>query len=333
MAARYTISCSRVKSLAWADDELIDWAGGGTVYALDGTGTDSAVNFSYRFDAAVATGDCRTAVIHERFGTKGFVLHDGKILREIDRSFHQAQVYEFPVCLWSSAEGRTLLAHCPDAYNQIEIEDAVTGERLTDGDRDPDDFFHSRLQVNPSGSRLISAGWIWHPVDAVKLFDVPTALADPHHLDREEPLDLTPADREFFALPSACWQSDDVVLIATNAEQDHEVILQSQPDANQHGLAVCDAASGTVMRSVSLDRPTGTMMPVGKDQVVTFFGHPRLISLADGSVVEEWPDLPSGRQESSICGDQTEATPPLALDPRNHRFALAQSGEIHVVCL
>jgi len=56
------------------------------------------------------------------------------------------EAYRYPLALFTLPDGRTGLVHCPEHYNQLEIEVARTGERLAGGgDRDPDDFFHSRL--------------------------------------------------------------------------------------------------------------------------------------------------------------------------------------------
>ena len=72
-------------------------------------------------------------------------------------------------------------------------------------------------------------------------------------------------------------------------------------------------------------------MPVGETHVVAFFNHPRLISLADGAVEHAWPAISSGTQLSSIY--YGEPLPPLALDPANSRFAIAQEDGIHVISL
>jgi hypothetical protein len=57
---------------------------------------------------------------------------------------------------------------------------------------------------------------------------------------------------------------------------------------------------------------------------------PRLIRLSDSHVVEQWPDLPSSAEMSSI---QHHVAPPIpfALDPVGRRFALATEDTIHVV--
>jgi hypothetical protein len=37
--------------------------------------------------------------------------------------------------------------------------------------------------ASPDGRTLANAGWMWHPIDEVRAFDVETALRDPSHLD------------------------------------------------------------------------------------------------------------------------------------------------------
>ena len=76
-----------------------------------------------------------------------------------------------------------MIAHCPDEYNRIEIEEVESGRRLTARDSDSADFFHSRLQISSDGRYLLSAGWVWHPWSSLKLFDLTQAIRDPQTLD------------------------------------------------------------------------------------------------------------------------------------------------------
>lgn len=82
------------------------------------------------------------------------------MVRRLHRCDYYASAFVFPLALWVSDSGHTLLAHCPDDYNRVEIDDVDAGERLTaEAGREPRDFFHSRLAVSPSGRRLLTAGW------------------------------------------------------------------------------------------------------------------------------------------------------------------------------
>lgn len=325
-----------VRSLVWVGDELIDWVLGGTRFGLDGSVHRAGVSYAYRFDAAVATRDGKFAVIYERTGTKGLVLREGEILREINRSFYQAHVYEYPICIWTAADGRILMAHCPESYSQIDIEEIESGERLTEaGNREFVDYFYSRLQVNPSGTRLVSAGWVWHPVDCVRFLDIPQMPRDTGSLDRSW-WDASIHKHHFGLIEecSACWQTDDRLIVAAGREEDPPEEDEDHGDAlclHPNGIVVYDIPDDTCVRSVQLQKPAGTMMPVGDDRVVAFNEHPHLVSLIDGKVLEEWPDIPSGTQLSSIIRDYRP--PPMAFDQENHRFAVAEGDRIHVVTL
>lgn len=318
-----TLQAPGVRSLVWREDVLIDWVGGGATYHLDGRHHEAGVRYAYHFDAAL---DCAPySVIFERRGTKGLLLRDGDVVRELNRSFYHASAYEYPVALWRTKSGRTLLAHCPEHYHQLEVEDAETGERLTAGTRDPDDCFHSALALSPSGRRLLSAGWLWHPWSVVRFVEVLAALEDPRALDHLAHCPASP-DVDGAEALSAAWQSDDRLLVGLAG-------FEASPGAEPStGLAVCDVATQVVLRTVALGYPPGRMMPVGSEYVVTFFQHPRLVSLTEGRVVTEWPELPTGAQSCSILLGQEEG-PALALDPGQARFAVQRGSEIVVVQL
>src|SRR5512142_2915226 len=100
--SRTVIPATNVVSLTWCGDSLVDWVCGGTVFYLDGTRKEANVRWAFPFDAACATKDGHFAVIYQRLGTKALLLRDGKFLRELNRSFYHAHVYEYPVCIWQS---------------------------------------------------------------------------------------------------------------------------------------------------------------------------------------------------------------------------------------
>ncbi len=230
-----------VRSLVWSGNELIDWVAGGARYGLDGSTRRGSVNYAYRFDAAVASTDGNFAVIYERTGTKGLVLRQSKIVREISRSFYHAHVYEYPICLWTREDGRNLMSHCPEGYSQIDIEDVETGERLTEtSEREFVDFFHSRLRVNPAGTRLLSAGWVWHPVDCVKFLDIPQKPEDTGALDRRWEASIHEHHMGYIEECAACWQADDRLIVAAGREE------EPPEDDEDHGDALCLYPNGIV---------------------------------------------------------------------------------------
>jgi hypothetical protein len=329
-----SFSATGVRSLCWRGDELVDWVGGGRVFTRDGTERPAKVRYAYRFDAATASPNGRFAVIYERLGTKGLLLDDGRIVRELDRSFYHAAAYEYPVALFNDPEGRVLLAHCPGNYCRVELEEAETGRPLTTSpDRKPSDFFHSQLAASPHGKRLFSAGWVWHPLSLVVCFDVGQALADPRHLDSgdELPRSFNPYLTDE---GSACWLDDDCIAVATSTEPGQNGVEDdAEPRVCRYSLAVYDMTNRTCHRTFEFDEPLGTILALGKRHIFSLYRHPKLIDLSTGEVVHVWTELQSGLQDGSIMlGLEGEAKPPpMAFDPAGKRFAIVNRDTVTVI--
>jgi hypothetical protein len=333
-----SFAATGIRSLCWCGDEVVDWVAGGRAFAPDGTERRASVGYAYRFDAATASRDGRFAVIYERLGTKGLLLKDGKILREIDRSFYHAAAYEYPVALFNEPGGRLLLAHCPASYCRIELEEAETGQPLTaSAKRKPADFFHSRLAASPHGQRLLSAGWVWQPWGIVASFDVARALADPHHLDsRGDRVSPYSGNVCLAEEVSACWLDDDCIVVGASAEpEDPEDVREAGDEARllPRGLAVYDLTSRRCLRAFQLAEQPGTILPIGQRHVLSLYRHPKLIDLSTAEVLHAWTELPSGAQSSSIMsGLKDDAKPPpMAFDPVSSRFAIADHNRITVI--
>ena len=329
-----SFNAAGIHSLCWRGDQLVDWVGGGRAFASDGTEQPARVRYGYRFDAATASPDGRFAVIYERLGTKALLLHDGRIVRELDRSFYHADAYEYPVALLDDPEGRVLLAHCPGNYCRIELEEAETGRSLTaSADRKPSDFFHSRLAASPHGKRLLSAGWLWHPLNAVAWFDIAQALADPHHLDSGDalPHSFNPGLAEE---SSACWLDDDCIAVAASAEPEQDSVEGDvAPRLRPRGLAVYHVIKRTCLQAFQLDEPPGTILALGKRYVLSLYRHPKLVDLATGKVVHVWTELRSGLQDGSIMWhlDGDAKPPPMAFDPATNRFAIVNGDTVTLI--
>jgi hypothetical protein len=306
-------------SLCWCGDDLVDYAGGLVRYHLDGTQENSRCSYSYRFDRAVGSPDGEYAVLHELLGTKGLILKNDSVVREINRSFYHADDYEYPIALFKWVDGRTVIAHCPDEYCRLEIEDIETGEKMVSRTSKSVDFFHSRLQVSPKSSYLLSAGWIWHPFDAVLVYEIAAAVQRPEILD-EGWKDFT-------------GDAPEEVSTATFLD-DSRIILAGQDDTTDESIptmAVYDLKSKTMSPKIKLQEPLGTFMALG-DYLVGFFEHPKLIDIRTGQIVQKWTDIESGNQHGSIL--RGAAIPPqIALDPQNKRFAVGTKEKIIVVQL
>ncbi len=259
-ASTRQIAVQGIRSLVWQSEQLVDWAAGNRRIALDGQVTSCSVIYAYRFDAACASPSGRYVVLYERLGTKGLVLDQGRLIREINRSYYFANAFEYPVTIAALDNGQEVLIHCPDEYNQLEIDDLVTGQRLTaSAARKSSDFFHSRLAV--CGRFLMSAGWLWHPLEYVYVYDWHAALSDPRLLD--EARELTPIAVE---MEAAAFIDDQHLVVATTAESfaDEEGKEFSLPNMQApNSLGIWDLYDWQLLRQVHVAEPLGTIMPLG----------------------------------------------------------------------
>ncbi|MBO0754450.1 MAG: hypothetical protein J2P54_01200 [Bradyrhizobiaceae bacterium] len=338
---QYSFSASGIRSLCWRGDELVDWVGGGRALALDRTERSASISYANHFDAATASRDGRFAVIYERLGTNGLLLKDGKILREIKRNPYHASAYEYPVALFNEPGGRLLLAHCPKSYCAVELEEVETGRPLTaSAEREPSDFFHSRLAASPQGKRLLSAGWAWHPWGIVEFFDVARALVDPRHLDRGDRVSPYSGYVCLAEEGSACWLDDDRIAVGASDEpEDQSLVTEVAHEFGDEarlrscGLAEYDLASGQCLRTFQLPEQAGTILAVGRHHVLSLYRHPKLIDLSSAQVLHVWTELASGLQSSSITwGLKDDAKPPpMCFDPVSGRFAIADHNRITVI--
>lgn len=322
-----------VGTLNWWGGGLIDLAGGGHRYFLDGSEVPAPLHWGGPpFDLAVISATGLYAALCQRLGTKGLLLSlsDGrpKILRELNRSYYRSNVYEYPVAFATAPDGREKLIHCPEDYCRLEIEDVISGafqKSPLGNEREPGDAFHSRLAVSPSGHRFMSAGWVWHPMDVLGVYDFHKACEDPSRLDKAGE---GPSLEDWGEVSSAAFSDDDHVVISENSPA---VVwgLASDRDTACH-IGVVSLKEDTIVSRCSHPLAAGLMMPLDREQIVAFYKHPKVVHLPTGSVVVEWPDISSGMDTSSIIHHH-DRSPPIALDPANKRFAIAQEKEITVV--
>lgn len=313
----------QIKSLCWIGDFLIDYVGGNVGISLEGGITDPRVSFTYRFDCAVATPDGNYSVIYERYGTKGLILHRGDLVREINRSYYCANAYEYPVCFLSLEDNDYAIAHCPNDYNVIEIENAKTGKSLTKKNRETTDFFQSRLEVSPNQKWLLSAGWIWHPLDSIQLYDIASDLVDPKRYAPFEAGNMT--DIGLWEINNAAFISDSKLLMSGTEEQEAE-------DASEEtAMVLYDLDSMKFIGRRSLSEPTGKLFPLNDDCFIGFYGHPKMFDISTGEIVFRWKDIPTDERNGSISSNKNPSI--LAIDRKNKRFAVAIANSIEVVTL
>jgi len=319
------IKASGVSSLSWNGEDLVDWIAGGRRFCVNGEIEDASINYAYSFDAAIVSPSGSYVVLYTKYQTKGILLKNNKIIREINRSFYQADSYEYPITFAKLKNGKEALIHCPEDYCQLDIEDIETGKILTSHKRrEPNDFFHSRLLISPNGKWLMSAGWVWHPLDCVELFDIATALKDPLSLDK--PNIITSEDLE---ISSAAFLDDNYVFVGSSDE------FINEPDSDNLGantIALWSLESNDYIASISCNSPIGELLPIDQRYVVSFYKHPRLWDMNKKIMVHEWSDINSGTKRNSFAPAYNEQPyPPLAIDHIKKRFAVADRENIYVV--
>jgi hypothetical protein len=289
----------------WSADEVVHYRG---------------ISYGFPFDRAVVFGPF--CVLYVERGTKALLLKDNELVRELNRSYYCADSYDYPVALGALPDGRVVVIHCPDEYNILEIEDAETGERLTAGDRQPTDVFHSRLEISPDGRRLLSAGWFWHPYGVVAVYDLEAALQDPAALDGDGILATSAADHEVLA---ARWIDADRVAVAFG-----DPVLDDAADLPLNELAVWSCADSTWVHRNKVDAPLGELLACG-ESIISLYGHPRRISLATGDIIAEWPDLELPKRQGSFASDEDDS--PIATALPGGRIAIAHETGIAILKL
>lgn len=333
------LSKYRPESLVWQGDVLVDWVAGGTRYHLDGTREGGNINFGYRFDKATALPDGSYAVIFEELGTKGLIIQNELEnpecrtivagdrtftfkqfgLWEINRSYYQADEYRYPIVLFRLPNGRPAILHCPDEYDRLEIDSLENGKRLTASDgRESADVFHSRLQVSPSGRYALSAGWVWHPIDGLWVFDLHRALEDPTHLDAQDWVESDVA--------SATFLPDDRIALAILPDVNHdEEDLLGQTEIN-----IYDPVKEEVVHRVGVDLERITLLPTQDERYVwDVYQYPKVIDLQSGEVVLAAPEVKVWVTLSPYVTEEV----PYALHADGQRLAVGTKEGIVVLTI
>lgn len=88
-------------ALRWDGDDLVDFANGPDRWRLDGTADVPRVrrSFGFPFDQAIVSPSGRFQAVYAERGTKALLLHEGKIVRELNRSYYHAEDYDYPIAL------------------------------------------------------------------------------------------------------------------------------------------------------------------------------------------------------------------------------------------
>lgn len=105
-----------------------------------------------------------------------------------------------------------------------------------------------------------------------------------------------------------------------------------KPGGMHYLLQAYDLDRERVLSSRLMPGMVGRMMPAGKNHVVSFYNHPKLIEIATGKVVLRWEDLYAGPE---VGQPSTMLKPPgfptVACDPAHQRFAIGTKDHVTII--
>jgi hypothetical protein len=286
-----------IKTICWHGSIIVDWASG-TEYLLDGKQKQFGGDYAYSFDSAISSVNGEYAFIYQKLGTKGVLLKNGEMLREVNRPFYCAAVYEYPAAI-VTIENKTYLIHCPIAYNQLDFEDVETGEIVTNiQDREPDDRFYSRLEISPNGAYLISRGWVWHPLSGIVVFDIKRCLSTPQLLDRPQYSPSVGVE-----VCTASFIDNDTIVIGSADEVYNEETVENLPPKH---ISLWNFKTNQLSKPVRVKEEFGNLFAIDRTKAWDLFCFPKIIDLNTGEILERNNDVYSGKQDSSIISNTTD---------------------------
>lgn len=319
---RQSIKANYLQTICWFDNSVFDWASAGKKYTLDGN-----VNELYRYtfgfgDTAITSSDGRYVFIYQKLGTKGLLLKNGEILREINRSYYCAEVYEYPA-VFVTIDKSTFLVHCPLKYCRLDFEDVETGQIVTDSqDRNPSDYFHSRLEISPNGKYLMSKGWFWHPWDGIRLFDIEKCINTPELLDKSEIYPNVGTE-----ICTASFIDDSKVLIGSSDEEEiNDELLENLPQGH---IAIWNVELNQISTPVKVNTEFGNLYAINEKFAWDIFKFPKIINLETGEIVVKDESLSSGLQKSSII-HHIDKLPKVAFNQKTKQLAIAKDNCIEI---
>ena len=312
-----------MQTICWVDNTIVDYASAGKKYTLDGQ-VKELYKYTFGFgDTAITSSDGQYAFIYQKLGTKGLLLKNGDMLREINRSYYCAEVYEYPAA-FVTIDNRTFLVHCPMKYCRLDFEDVETGQIVTDDqDRNPSDYFHSRLEISPNGKYLMSKGWFWHPWNDIRLFDIRKCFDSPEELDKSEIYPNVGTE-----ICTASFIDENKVLIGSSDEEEmNDELLENLP---QKHIAIWDIELNQISKPIKIQSEFGNLFAINEKFAWDLFKFPKIIDLETGEIVDKDESLASGLQKSSII-HHIDKLPKVAFNRQTKQIAITKDENIEIL--
>ncbi|MBD1383671.1 hypothetical protein IDJ75_00145 [Mucilaginibacter rigui] len=317
---RQIITANFIQTICWEGDLIVDWSSG-RKYSLDGKEKQFGVHWGWG-DSVINSSDGKYIFIYKKLGTKGLIIKNGELLREINRPYYCSNAFEFPAA-FITVENRTYLIHCPIAYNQLDFEDVETGEIITNIDnRKPIDRFHSRLEISPDGRWLMSKGWVWHPLDMIMVFDIKKCLVNPQLLD--EPRLYPNVNVE---VCTASFVDENIVVIGSS-----DVVLDEEEVGDLPPKHIClwNLRTDKLSKPVAIKENFGNLFAINSNCAWDLFDFPKIINLNTGEIIEQNEEINSGKQNSSII-DNTDSFPSIIFNKKTGQIAIKANEKIELL--
>jgi hypothetical protein len=241
------------------------------------------------------------------------------LIREINRSYYCSESYEYPAA-FVKVDDVTYLIHCPLKYNRIDFENVATGELITDVQgREPSDAFHSRFEISPGNTYLMSKGWYWHPRDFVEVFNIKDCLRNPLLLDQSV---LSPDTG--VEINTASFINESQVLIGSSDEPYGE----ERMDNPLKHIGIWDLIKDEIVSNVKVAGEFGNLFAINARYAWDMFKYPKIIDITTGEIVDKDESVFSGKQTSSMIGKDT---PQIAYNKATKEIAVAYNNMIEIL--
>lgn len=321
-----TLTANYLCTINWFDNTIVDWGSAGKQYFIDGQIKElHEYHHMLNFDGSINSADGKYAFVYQKLGTKGLLLKEGELLREINRSYYCANVYEYPAA-FVTVNNITYLVHCPISYCQLDFENVETGEIVTNiPGRDADDVFYSRLEISSDNKFLMSKGWWWHPWDVVHVFNIDECLKNPLLLDQSALRPDTNAE-----ICTASFIDNTRILIGSSAEIFDDEADNSLSNLPPKHIAIWDLETNHISKPVKVNGEFGNLFAINEDLAWDMFSFPKIINIHTGEIIDRNETIDSGKQNSSIIHSHNKL-PQIVFNQQTKQIAITGDEKIEIL--
>ena len=176
------------------------------------------------------------AVVND-YGRYGQIIdaRTGKVTLNLDGGNYHENTVPLSFAFVEAANG--VIAIHRTAWNRLDFSNPADGSLLSErsatsfeteeSEREPEhylDYFHGALYVNPSYTRIVDDGWIWHPVGVPQTWSLDRWFSENVWESEDGPSKKDICGREYYWDHSICWLDDTRVVIAGIGDDDADMV-------------------------------------------------------------------------------------------------------------